>query len=116
MAQKQYIELTHIIREMWETKQRLNTSSKEIFSLATNKAQTERAYRIALRQEKMKLRADGMPATLIDDIAKGEKTIAQLRVERDIAKDMYKAGLESMRTTQVEASILQTISKYTDEV
>lgn len=116
MAQKQYIELSAVVKEMWKTKQRLDRSSKGIFSLATKKAETERAYRIALRQEKMRLRASGMPATLIDDMARGEEVIAQLRVERDIAKDMYKAGLESMRTTQVEASILQTISKYTDEV
>ena len=116
MPQKKYIELTDIIIEMRETKARLNTASKEIFPLAKKKAETERAYRIALRQEKLKLKTEGMPITLINDIAKGNEHIATLRLERDIANDMYKAGLESMRTTQSEASILQSLSKYTDEV
>lgn len=113
-APKQYIELTDIIREMRETRQRLNNASKEIFKLAKDKAKAERDYKVALRQEILKLKSEGYAATLINDLAKGEETIAQLRLERDIAKEVYMSGLESMKQTRTEASLLQTISKYQD--
>lgn len=111
---KQYIELSEIIKEMRETRQRLNNASKEIFKLATAKAKAERDYKVALRQEILKLKSEGYAATLINDLAKGEETIAQLRLERDIAKELYMSGLESMKQTRTEASLLQTISKYQD--
>ncbi|CAM3732239.1 hypothetical protein [Mesobacillus zeae] len=105
------IELSSVIAEMREVRQRLNVASKQIFSLATAKAEAERNYKVALRQEILKLKSEGFPATLINDLAKGEERIAQLRLERDIAKEMYLSGLESMKQTRTEASVLQTVAK-----
>jgi hypothetical protein len=113
---KRSIELSEIIREMRETKLRLNTSSKEIFKLAKAKANAEREYKKALRKEILKLKSEGYAATIINDLAKGEDTIADLRFNRDIAAELYKSGLESMKQTRTEASLLQTISKYQDEL
>ncbi|MGD6898617.1 hypothetical protein [Bacillus infantis] len=112
---KGYIELSAIIHEMREVRMRLNTASKEIFTLARNRAEAERKYKVALRGEIIRLKGEGYAATLINDLAKGEETIAQLRFERDIAKELYVSGLESMKQTRTEASLLQTISKYQDE-
>lgn len=112
---KPYIELTEIIKEMREVRQRLNKASKEIFNLSRGKAEAERKYKVALRQEILKLKGEGYAATLINDLARGEERIAQLRFERDIAKELYMSGLESMKQTRTEASLLQTISKYQDE-
>jgi hypothetical protein len=109
------IELSEIIKEMREVRIRLNVSAKEIFNLAREKAEAERKYKVALRQEILKLKEKGYAATLINDLAKGEEQIAQLRFERDIAKELYMSGLESMKQTRTEASLLQTISKYQDE-
>jgi hypothetical protein len=112
---KGYIELSAIIHEMREVRMRLNTASKEIFTLARNRAEAERKYKVALRAEIIRLKGEGYAATLINDLAKGEETIAQLRFERDLAKELYVSGLESMKQTRTEASLLQTISKYQDE-
>lgn len=111
---KKYIELSEIIHEMREVRKRLNTASIQIFNLARDKAEAERKYKVALRQEILKLKKEGYAATLINDLAKGEEVIAQLRFERDIAKELYVSGLESMKQTRTEASLLQTISKYND--
>ena len=46
----------------------------------------ERDYRVALAKKELELRAGGMPATITQDIAKGNETIAELRMARDIAK------------------------------
>ncbi|MET3700144.1 hypothetical protein SAMN05877753_1203 [Bacillus oleivorans] len=114
MEQGKYIELTEIIQEMRAVRKRLEIAAKEIFTLARNKATAEKRYRVALRQEILKLKEQGLPATLINNLAKGEETIANLRFERDIAKELYVGGLESMKQTRTEASLLQTISKYND--
>jgi hypothetical protein len=109
------IELSEIIREMREVRIRMNISAKEIFELARQKAQAERIYKVALRMEILKLKTEKYPATLINDLARGEEGIAELRFQRDLATEKYKAGVESMKTTRTEASLLQTISKYQNE-
>lgn len=99
---------------MWETRERLNRSSKGIFALAREKAEKERDYRIAKRQAILKLRSEGLPATLILDLAMGE--VADIKFQRDIAEERYNSARDSMRNTQTEASLLQTISKTQSEM
>jgi hypothetical protein len=94
--------------------QRIDKATRSIYKLAQKKAETEREYRIALGQEKFKLKEDGLPITLIDDIAKANT--AALKFERDLAEDTFKAAIESLRALQAELSGLQTISKYQSDV
>lgn len=113
---KRSIELSEIIMEMRNTKTRLNGAIRELHKQAKAKAETERKYKIALRMEILKLKEAGYAATLINDLAKGKEEIAALRFERDIAKGLYDSARESMQSLRVEASMLQTISKYQDEL
>jgi hypothetical protein len=106
------IELSEVIQEMKETRQRLNIASKEIFKLASAKAEAERKYQVAKHNEIIKQRTEGFPATLISDSVRGSETVADLRFERDIAREIYNSGKDSMKATITEASLLQTISKY----
>jgi hypothetical protein len=110
------VELINITKELYETKQRLNIASKEIFTLAKNRAETEKAYKIALRKEILKLKSEGYPATIIGDLAKGADHVAELRFKRDIAKTMYDSGRDSMKATEIEGSLLQTIVKYQSDI
>jgi hypothetical protein len=110
------IELSEIIMEMRNTKTRLDGAIRELHKQAKAKADTERKYKIALRMEILKLKKDGYPATLINDLAKGNEEIAALRFDRDVAKGLYDSARESMQSLRVEASMLQTISKYQDEL
>lgn len=110
------IELSEIIREMRDINQRLNGAIKEVYKQAILKSETERDYKIALRLETLKLKSEGYPATLINNLAKGEARIAALRFERDKAKTLYDTARDSMNSLRVEASVLQTISKYQDEL
>ncbi len=54
-------------------------------------AEAERSYRQALAEEVVKLRADGTAATLARDLARGDKRVAALAFDRDVAKGMYEA-------------------------
>lgn len=108
------MELTPVIQELYKATQRLSAASKEIFKLASAKAEMERAYRMSLSQEIIKLRTDGIQATLIPDMARGN--VAYLKYERDLAKDTYKSGISAMEALKAEINALQSIAKYQSEV
>jgi hypothetical protein len=110
------MEIVRIAKEIYETKKRLNIAASEIFTLARERAETEKAYKIALRHEILKLKTEGYPATLIMDLAKGSEHVADLRFQRDLAKTKYDSGRDSMRVTETEGNLLQTIAKYQDEI
>lgn len=108
------VELHQIAREIYESGQRLNKGTNELFKLAKEMAESERDYRKALQIEIEKLRLDGVQATLIPDIARGK--IADLKYSRDIAEARYKSGINSINAIQQQMSGLQTIFKRYEEV
>jgi hypothetical protein len=107
---KNGMDLIEISQEMYAVSKRIDKASKEIFKLAKNKAEFERIYREALAKEIMKLRADGVQATLISDLARGN--VAFLKHERDLAKDLFKSGISALEAVKTQASVLQSLNKY----
>ncbi|SDI15478.1 hypothetical protein SAMN05192534_12350 [Alteribacillus persepolensis] len=108
------MELTEITKEMYETTKRIDKASKEVFKLAKNRAETERIYREALAKEMMKLRNEGIPATQINDLARGN--VAYLKFERDLALELHRSALSSLGAIETQASVLQTISRYQETI
>lgn len=109
-GEKMSIELITVTKEMYQVSQRIDKASKEIFKLAKNKAEFERVYREALAKEIVKLRSEGVQATLIPDLSRGN--VAYLKFERDLAKDLYKSGISALEAIKTQASILQSICRY----
>lgn len=67
-------------------------------------AAAERDYKIALMQESLKLRDQGMPVTLIDKVVYGK--CANERFKRDVAESMYKTAQENVNATKLRIRIL----------
>lgn len=109
-----YIELADITQELYRGSKRLEEASQEIFRLARDMAEKERDYRKALALEKTKLRDQGLPVTLIDDVARGN--LADLRFQRDLAKETYIAARDAMKAIQTQLTALQSILKLQQEV
>lgn len=111
-------DIQSVISNMQRVQKRLDDSSRAIYVLAQEKAAAERTYRVALSQRILVLRSEPKkyPATLIHDIAKGEEEISLLRLNRDIAREKYKSGLESMYNVRTEASLLQSILKWQNDI
>lgn len=108
------MELTPTVQMLHAATQRVSKASKEIFELSKKKANAERAYRTALAQEILKLRVEGMQATLIPDVARGN--VADLKFERDYATEIHRAALASMESLRVEINALQSIAKYQSDI
>lgn len=59
---------------------------------AADLAEKERAYRIALAREIVSQHADGAAWTVAQDLARGERKVADLRYERDVAQGVLDAA------------------------
>ena len=108
------MDIIAVIDELHAAYKRLDNAGGPLFKLACEKAENERLYRQALAHEIMRLREEGMPATLISDVARGNK--ADERHMRDLAEIKYKSACELLRSIETQISALQTIIKYRSDV
>lgn len=73
-----------------------------------DKAETERAYRVALAQEILKEREKGTPVTIIGDVCRGKPQIAMLKLKRDVAETMYNSNLEAINACKLEIRVIES--------
>ena len=106
------IEIQSIAQEIRDSARRLSKGPTELFTLARKSAESERIYRKALAMEIMKLRLDGVQATLIPDIAKGN--ISDLLFNRDLSEAEWTAGRDGLKSLQCQVSALQSILRIQD--
>ena len=77
-------------------KSSIETSLKRAYENGIEMAEATRAYRIALREEVLKLRAEGMAISIVDKIAKGAEPVANAEFEMIVAEVKYKASNENI--------------------
>jgi hypothetical protein len=108
------MELTDIAQEIRRVSKRLDDAPKAIFNSSREFAEAERDYRKALSMEIIKLRSDGLPAQLCNEVAKGN--VSDFLYKRDLCEGLYRSSLESCKALQAELSGLQSIMRYQDNV
>lgn len=108
------MELQNICQEIYNVSKRLDKASRAIYALGEEKAETERIYRMRLAQEMLELKAGGMAATMIADVARGK--VSDLLFQRDAAEAKFKAGIEALGAIKTQLSALQSILKNVQEV
>lgn len=86
----------------------LNVSIKKLRETGTNFAQAERDYKVLLRQEALKLRAEkGMPVTLIQQVVYGVPEVAEARFKRDVKEAIYNANQEAINSIKLQMRIIE---------
>ena len=88
--------------------QALSRGNAQLKTLGLEKAKTERDYRVREAQEILKLKTDGFKVTIIQDMAKGNEEVAELRLKRDIAESAYYTALQAMENLRLEIEILRS--------
>ena len=97
-----YVELQKKINE-------LNISIKKLRETGTDYAEAEREYKITLRNEALKLRAEkGMPVTLIQQVVYGVPEVAEKRFKRDVKEAVYKANIEAINVFKLQIRIIES--------
>jgi hypothetical protein len=108
------MEVIQVTQELMKVYERLNKAIAEINRLAKYKAEAERNYRMKLSMQYVKLKFEGVSVTLIPDMAKGN--VAELMYERDSSEAQFTAVRESIAALQTQASVLQSVLKYQEQI
>lgn len=93
--------------ELQAKTQQLDRSIKQLRTSGTEYAQTERDYKVLLRQECLKLRDEGMAIGMIDKTCYGIPSVAEARFKRDVAEAVYKANLEAINSIKLQMRLLE---------
>ena len=98
------IDLFNNIQDLTE---KLSTSITKMKKYGIELAEAESEYKITLRQEALKLRANNTAVTLINQIVYGVEDVAKKRLKRDIAETMYKTTQEYINTLKLRIRVLE---------
>lgn len=86
----------------------LNISIKKLRETGTDFAEAERDYKIKLRQEALKLRAEkNMPVTLIQQVVYGVPEVADKRFKRDVKEAIYQANQEAINSIKLQIRVIE---------
>lgn len=97
-----------LYEEITRLTNQLDVSVRQLRKSGTEYAQAEQNYKVCLRQEALKLRADeNMPVTLINQIIYGVPEVARLRFERDVKEAVYEANKEAINSIKLKLRILE---------
>ena len=95
-----YDEIMHLMAE-------LTASIKKLRDNGAKLAEAEQDYKITLRQEALRLRADDMPVTLINQVIYGVPEVARKRFKRDVEQANYDANKEFINVCKLKLRILE---------
>lgn len=97
-----------LINELNEYRHNLNRAIDEIKARGKAKAEAEKDYRVELAKKILKLRADGIPVSIIGDLARGDEKIANLKMKRDIEESLYEANMQRIYECKINIDWLQS--------
>jgi len=95
------------ISEVWRRSEMLEVALKECKTRGVASAEAEKKYRVKLAEVILLLRESGYPATLIGDLARGDKEVAQLKFERDCAEVVYDNAKEAIMAYKKQIDVLR---------
>ena len=93
--------------QLQEKMENLHSLLDELKERGKNKAVSERNYRVALRKEILKERQNGTPVTMLSDVCRGDETVAELKLARDLAEVMYDTTIEACNGIKLIIRVLE---------
>ena len=98
-----------LFNDIQDLTRKLNQAINLLAKYGNELAESERDYKITLRQEALKLRSEkGMPVTLIQQVIYGVPEVADKRFKRDIAEAMRDTTLENINSMKLQIRILES--------
>ena len=97
-----------LINQMMQKSEELLPTLATLSDYGVELAQCERIYKLALNKKSLEMKTKGMTATLINKIIYGEKDIADLRFNRDVAETMRVTAQERINILKLQIRILDS--------
>lgn len=99
--------MTDPITEVWRRSEMLEVALRECKTRGQAAAEAERVYRVALAEKILLLREGGLAATLIGDVARGDKDVARLKFDRDCSQVVYDNAQEAVMVYKKQIDVLR---------
>lgn len=100
--------MVDLYNELQQKIKELNISIKKLRETGTEYAEAERDYKITLRNEALKLRAEkGMAITLIQQVVYGVPEVADKRFQRDVKEAVYRANQEAINSIKLQIRVIE---------
>lgn len=96
-----------LLQELWRINDLLTKALEQYKSRGLEYAKAYANYRKLVAQELLKLRAEGTPVTIADDLARGKEEVATAKEQEIIAETLYKSCQEAIQTYKLQIKILQ---------
>ncbi|MEA5003823.1 MAG: hypothetical protein VB081_10025 [Christensenella sp.] len=96
-----------LVIRMRDLQLRLDACLAEFGKWGKDRAKAEYDYKIENAAEILKQRTNGIPVTILSDVVKGQKGVAEKRLNRDVADVMYNAAREHINAIKLEMRVIQ---------
>ena len=103
------VNLEVIINKLEYKVNELTLRNAKLKKLGVIKDRLEATYRCELRKELLRLSINGTKISIIDDIARDNTNLAQLRLNRDLAEIRYYSMKSSIENIQFEIEVLRSM-------
>lgn len=97
-----------LYNEIQKLRNELNLAIEFAKKRGQDLAKAERDYRVALSQKILIERDNKVPVTIISDICRGDKEIADFKFNRDTQEVLYKSAGERINATKLEIRIVES--------
>lgn len=91
-----------------ELNKKLNSTMVLYRERGNTLAESERDYRVALAKKILLLRDDKIPVTIINDLARGDEVVAELKFKRDVAQTLYDSVTQAIFTLRLQLKIARS--------
>lgn len=85
----------------------LDAALRQLGARGRDFARAEQDYRVALAQKIAVEREKGTPVTIMSDVCRGDREIARMKFDRDVAEITYKAAMEACNVYKLQLRILE---------
>jgi len=99
--------MSDLYRELADKTNDLNICVKELRKSGTKFAEAERAYQLKKAEKALRLRDEGMPVGLIELTIRGDKEVAKLRFDKQVAEVVYDANKEAVASTKLQMRLIE---------
>ena len=100
--------MTDLLQELESMRSELHQSMKMLRQNGERLAQAEHDYQVEKAQTWLVLKDKGCTSTELASTIKGQATVAQAMLKRDIAKAMYEANQEHINVVKLEMRVLES--------
>lgn len=100
--------MNDLYQELQHKTKQLETSVKMLRENGSKYALAEHDYKILVAKKVFEMKDNGVPATLINLTVYGDREVAKLRLDRDIAETIYNANQESINSLKLQLRLIES--------